>query len=553
MEEIKPILTNFLSSLKAEILDYFNHSYSYLKDLISYKNIDLNKKTSDESKKSMKNTSKDITKAIKTGLNTIGVSMGKISDEQKKFEENFKIGQFPDYNTFFEKNLTIYVNKILFEILVKYIIDFDKKQIENLNLFNIIPQNFIQKLNNFKENNITTPHIKEVLQTSKIYDFIDYTNLHLIIEEVGEVGSVDKSKAQKQESDILKQLQIAKRDSIETLKTPKKEIIKKETSLKANITEITPNDQVIDLQSINYDKEPKSTYLDYFGNFPSIHPEIINKIKIEIMNFLNSRIVNPDYLDLENLFYYVSILKMLNIEFPFTYIEILEIIKKYINGKMFSSSREAKPDPVNIFFGLIIFSELNLLNNADIIDLLAIEMFLESELKNFTPEKLSLNFYTLFSLRLLEKSGTIIMNKRDLLNPILNLNLHNIEEYKPSLDIYHQLALIKLIDKRINLQPFKSRYNNELKKLIKSNGSINDIITDSAKVLLIYDLLELKEQESEFCGQLLDFIINSTNFFSLEELNKDFNWRTDKLGYKVELRMLFWALLASSQYGSLLS
>lgn len=550
MEEIKPILTNFLSSLKAEILDYFNHSYSYLKDLISYKNIDLNKKTSDESKKSMKNTSKDITKAIKTGLNTIGVSMDKISDEQKKFEENFKIEQFPDYNTFFEKNSNIYVNKILFEILIKYIIDIDTKQIENLNIFNLLPQNFIQKLNKFKENNITTPHIKEVLQTSKIYDFIDYTNLNLIIKEV---ELVEKSKEQQQESDILKQLQIAKQDSIETLKTPKKEIIKEEPSFKTDITEITPNDQVIALQPINLDKEPKLTYLDYFGSFPSIHPEIINKIKIEIMNFLNSRVVNPDFLDLENLFYYISILKMLNIEFPFTSIEILEIIKKCINGKMFSSSREAKPDPVNIFFGLIIFSELNLLNYTDIIDLLAIEMFLESELKEFTPEKLSLNFYTLFSLRLLEKSGTIIMNKKDLLNPIFNLNLHNLEEYKPSTDIYHHLVLIKLIDKRINLQPFKSLYNNELKRLIKSNGSINDVITDSAKVLLIYDLLELKEQESEFCSRLLNFITNSTNFFSLEEINKDFNWRTDKLGYKVELRMLFWALLASSQYGSLLS
>ena len=105
-----------------------------------------------------------------------------------------------------------------------------------------------------------------------------------------------------------------------------------------------------------------------------------------------------------------------------------------------------------------------------------------------------------------------------------------------------------MIDKRINLQPFKSRYNNELKKLIKSNGSINDVITDSAKVLLIYRLLELKEQESEYCNRLLHFITNSTSFFDLEQINEDFNWRNDKLGYKVELRMLFWTLLASSQY-----
>lgn len=552
MEEIKPFLTNFLSSLKAEILEFFNRSYSYLKDLISYKKVDFKRKTSDDSKKSMKNASKNITKAIKTGLNTLGVSMDKISNEQKIFEENFNIKEFFDYNTFFEKNLTIYVNKILFEIIVNYITDIDQKQMETLNLFSLLPQNFIQKLNKFKEENILTAHIKELLQTRKIYDYIDYTNLNLVIEQGGKNETFEKLKEKTQQIDILKQLQNAKEGSIEVLKTPKKGIIKDETSIKENASKLLPNEQLIDLKSVKFDKEPKITYLDYFGNFPSIDPEIIKRIKIEIMNFLNSRVVNPDFFDLENLFYYVSILKMLNIESPFTSIEVLEIIKKHINGKIFSASREANPDPINIFFGLTIFIELNLFNSTDFIDFLTVEMFLEKEIKNFIPEKLSLNFYTLFSLRLLEKSGTIITNKKDLLYPLLNLNLHNLKGYKPTTDIYHQLGLIKLIDKRINLQPFKDRYNSELKKLIKANGSINDIITDSARVLLIYDLLELKEQESEICNQLLSFITNSTKFFSLEEINKDFNWRTDKLGYKVELRMLFWVLLACSQYGSFL-
>ncbi|MFX1315553.1 MAG: hypothetical protein ACFE9T_06780 [Promethearchaeota archaeon] len=540
MEEVKSILIKFLSSLKIEILNYFNQTYSYLKELISYKNIDLNKNTSNDSKKTRKNKIKNIQKAIKTGLNTIGVSMEKISNGQAKFEENSKIEEFLDYNSYVQMNFEHYVNKILLEILIEYLIDLDTKKIKVLTLFNLISEDFIQKLNQFKIANITTQRIKNIFQNQDIYNIVDFKDLSV---SIGDKRLILESEVQRRDIEILKQLQIAKEDIIETLKKPKKEIIK-ETPL---IQEAFIEDKGI-TQTILLDKEPRSTYLDYFGNFPSISPKIRGNFKINVVNFLNSRIVNPDFLDLENIFYYISILKMLDIEFPFNSIEILEIVKNHINGKIFSSSREAKSDPINIFFGLAIFSELNLLNKSDIIDLLAIEMFLESELKKFSPKKLSLNFYTMLSLRLMERSGTIIMNKNELLNPILNINLFNLEGYNPVSDIYYQLAVLKLIDKRINLYRFKSLYKNELKKLIKSNGSINDIITDSAKTLLIFDLLDLKEQESEFCSRLLNFITKSTQFFNLDNISKEFNWRTDKLGYKVELRMLFWAILARSQY-----
>ncbi|MFX1410573.1 MAG: hypothetical protein ACFFA6_09485 [Promethearchaeota archaeon] len=540
MEEVKPILTEFLSSLKIEILNYFNQTYSYFKELISYKNIDLHKKISEDSKKARKNTLKNIQKALKTGLNTIGISIEKISNVQKKFEENLKIEEFSDYNSYLQMNFELYVNKILLEILIEYLSDLDAKKIKVLTLFNLISEDLIQKLNEFKEANITTQHIKILLQNQDIYNNIDFVDLSVTI---GQKGLILESDIQKQDIEILKQLQTAKEDIIETLKKPKKEILKEAPKIKKDFIEhkgIT--------QKLMLDKEPRLTFLDYFGNFPSISPEITGNFKIDVMNFLNSRVVNPDFLDLENLFYYISILKMLDIKFPFNSIEILEIVKNHINGKIFSSSSDKKPDPINIFFGLAIFSELDLLNKSDLIDLLAIEMFLESELKKFSPEKLSLNYYTMLSLRLMERSGTIIMNKNELLNPILNINLFNFDGYNPASDIYYQLAVLKLIDKRINLYPFKSLYNNELKKLIKSNGSINDIITDSARTLLIFDLLDLKQQESEFCMRLLDFITNSTQFFNLDKINKEFNWRTDKLGYKVELKMLFWAILARSQY-----
>jgi hypothetical protein len=91
---------------------------------------------------------------------------------------------------------------------------------------------------------------------------------------------------------------------------------------------------------------------------------------------------------------------------------------------------------------------------------------------------------------------------------------------------------------------------NELKKILTKNGAIDDLITESARTLLIINLLNLKNQESVMCSRLLNFIITSTSFFSLENINKDFNWRIDKLAYKIELRMLFWALLACTQYSS---
>ena len=101
---------------------------------------------------------------------------------------------------------------------------------------------------------------------------------------------------------------------------------------------------------------------------------------------------------------------------------------------------------------------------------------------------------------------------------------------------------------QVDLSRFNILYVNELKKQLTSKGSIGDLITDSARTLLIIDLLNLKEQESVLCSRLLNYIMNSTEFFTLENLEKDFNWRVDKFAYKIELRMLYWTLLACSRY-----
>ena len=125
------------------------------------------------------------------------------------------------------------------------------------------------------------------------------------------------------------------------------------------------------------------------------------------------------------------------------------------------------------------------------------------------------------------------------------------ENFKPILDIYHKLASIKLLDDTVNITRIIEPYVAELKRNLTSKEATGVLITTLAKSLLIFDLLDLKEQEALLCSQLLNSIMNSTQFFELENANQDFNWYTDKLAYKIELKMLFYALFACSRYFSL--
>ena len=122
------------------------------------------------------------------------------------------------------------------------------------------------------------------------------------------------------------------------------------------------------------------------------------------------------------------------------------------------------------------------------------------------------------------------------------------ENFKPILDIFHKLTTIKLLDDAVNITRIIEPYIAELKRNLTSKEATSELITNLAKTLLIFDLLDLKEQEVVLCSQLLNSIMNSTHFFKLDDANKDFNWRNDKLAYKIELKILFYALFACSRY-----
>ncbi len=541
MKEITEILTDFFAIMKDDILEYYHRSHSYLKDLILYKKLDLNRKTSNEREKNLSLNLKKMLKAVRTGLNTIGVPINKLNKCEKDFMETLdkNRAEIQDYNNYFQIYLTNYVNKILFNILIDYLLEVDTKKLENVNIFDLLPPYFISNLNDFKKKHFDTP---ETINLFKRQNFDNYINFSDSTLKSGEDSELN----------ILKQLREAKQDIIETLKLPQNELNTLKMAPpqdKAILKEkILPSKTTIHPEQVLHTELISNTFLDYFGQFPPINIDITNRFIIKKDNLIKSKEFNKDIFDLENLYHYIAILKMLNIKFPFTNGELLGTVRDYVNGKIFSSSKEDLPDSKNIFYGLALFSELNLLNKTDLIDLQKLEKYLKSEIDNFIPEKLEFNLYLILCIKLLGKNCKIKFNRKLILELLLKINLSTIEDFIPSLDIFNYLALIKLLDKDVSLEQFEIFFTNELKKLLTSDGSINDSITESARALLIFDLLNLKDREPELCNKLLNYILNTTDFFSNNNLDENFNWQNDKFGFKIELEILYWALLGSSQY-----
>ena len=65
MEDQLNFLTEFLSLMKNDVVDYYKRSQLYLKDLVSYKNINLKINTSKETANVIEATLNTILKAIK--------------------------------------------------------------------------------------------------------------------------------------------------------------------------------------------------------------------------------------------------------------------------------------------------------------------------------------------------------------------------------------------------------------------------------------------------------------------------------------------------------
>ena len=527
MGNISNILISLTQSYKSEILEYYNKYYSYIKDLYKYKTIDLKAILSKSLDDGIDKGISSMIVATNSALKTIGIPAEELNSESELYKSSFKEhgSIITDYESFFNISLKPYINSFLFKIILVYVMGIDKVKIQNLDLFDLLPKNFISKLNQFKKQHLDLINdFQDVHQIENIEKYFDATDFSIDLEKL---KTLEIDLEEVSNINILNQLKEAKRENIEVLN-------------KTSSTKILYD---------NKSNQKKLSFLDYFGRFPLLKQEIIEKLKINADNLLNDVEELLLLFDLENLFYFISILKMLGVSNPIPHESIFEILKNFISGKVFSTGKYHKPNPISNLFGLSILSELRLINQIEFIDPLDIEMFLENELKNFLPEKLSLNFYSLLSLKVLERNGGVITAKNALIKPLIDLDLFALENKNFPIDMFYHISLLKLIDYDINLNIFKNIYNIELKKLISPKGLVNDNLTDTARALLIFNLLELTSEEYTTVNTLLNNLIHYSKFFN-DDIEEDFNWKNNKLALKVELRMLFWTLLASLQYSS---
>ena len=299
MEDRLILLTEFSSLMKNDIVDYYKRSHLYLKDLVSYKNINLEIKASTQPENVIETTLTMILKAIKTGLNTLGVSISKLSAIQTDYlkEINKRGVEISDYNSYLDIYLNEYVNKILFEILIEYLLDLDVKKIESLKLFKLVSSSFIDKLSQFKNLHITSHKTKEYIAYPTIEEYLNISDLSIKVETTNKNSKKidisimnDEKKTYKSEEgeidtlDILKQLEEAKKDSIKTLETPKIEVSKPSLEPLKQLNsdgdsqkieqEVKPTTPIT--TKLDYVTDEKAEiFLDHIGNLSPVNPEII--------------------------------------------------------------------------------------------------------------------------------------------------------------------------------------------------------------------------------------------------------------------------------------
>jgi len=539
MELFNELLTALSQSLRIEILDYYQRFYSYTLNLLEHKNIDIGNSIVRNDEKKNIGIINSIVETIASALNSIGITSKSI-DFKENLTKEFLLrsnNEIKDYKELFDIIGKKFINIHLFNIIFEYIIDIDTEKLDNLDLFDLLPDNFKTKLNEFKKN----LHFqdRDKFKVKSLYPSIgklfDSTSLK-IMDEINSNNDLD--------IDILKKLHDAKEKNIEALKNPILQDTRQyslEEGQKNSV--ITPD---LSCRSLNGDY-----YYDLFGNLPLLKSEIIKLVKIDFDNLI-SIAKNPEFLDLESLFYYVSIHQIFGLQIPFSTEEIINILTRYISGKIFSTGMYHISNPLSNFFGLSIISELKLINDIEIVDLLDIEMFLENELKLYLPQKLFLNYFTLMSLRILEKWGVILMEKKHLVSEQINYKQINKDENSLPLDLLCQLSLIKLLDDKTDLTLLKELYKDDLKLLISKKGLVNDNLTDSARVLLIFKILGINSKDDLSISILLNSILtNSEVFHNSNKMNK-FHWSNDICALKVELRMTFWMLIALLEYEDVL-
>lgn len=341
-------------------------------------------------------------------------------------------------------------------------------------------------------------------------------------ERLGELEKEIRSEIQKLKGEINK--------TLETSKSSMQKVLEEKQS-----------------SSIPLVSEEKASFLDYFGNFPTIEKLQIN---LEKSNLIKSIAPFLKDVNLQAIFLYVSILKILDIEISESFIEqAFKTMKKQTNEKIFTSPENQKPDPINIFYGLATILELIQYGDVDFIDLDKIKTYIQEELNYFDITELHRNYYLLNCYNILNRiNQETTINKQEKIDELLALDLHRLPEHDPIRDTYEITACLRLLKPEGLLEETKQKYYQIIKNILSEKEISQLTVTESAQALLIIDLLDMKTKATTYIENLLEHINTATTFFSNDEKIEEFSWQEEKLALLVELRMLFYSLLVNIEY-----
>jgi hypothetical protein len=135
-----------------------------------------------ETEETIRKTILAMINATNSALITIGVSTDNLSSDNELFREIFEEnrGIYSNYNSFLQLGLKDYVNIHLFVIFIEYLINVDKFKIENLDLFDLLPREFLNKLNRFKNEVQISEDTKNRFKVfiTEVWKYFDTSNLN---------------------------------------------------------------------------------------------------------------------------------------------------------------------------------------------------------------------------------------------------------------------------------------------------------------------------------------------------------------------------------------
>ncbi|GAG17735.1 unnamed protein product, partial [marine sediment metagenome] len=217
MEDLKTLISNLVNVLKDEIKELYKIYESYLTDLILSKNINISINIDTCIEKDATNNILFIIAATNSALITIGVPKSKLTADHNLYQEFYEQNksQFTNFLSFLQVGLKDYINKHLFTIILDYLMESDYKIIENLDLFDLLPHDFRNKLNRFKNtSNIAEKEINLLeIFSSDLLTYFNPSNLTFKVEHLQIEAQVESLS----EEDILKELQEARQDNIEAI------------------------------------------------------------------------------------------------------------------------------------------------------------------------------------------------------------------------------------------------------------------------------------------------------------------------------------------------